>query len=57
MIQHMLLSKYKAGREWDPHQDPQIYFVKSGESLGRDAHLINHIIVLPSAFFKCFPQL
>ncbi len=31
VIRHMLLSTYKAGREWEPYSDKQIYFVKSGE--------------------------
>ena len=26
----MLLSPYKAGRDWDPQLDPQIYFLKTG---------------------------
>ncbi|GAX82445.1 hypothetical protein CEUSTIGMA_g9873.t1 [Chlamydomonas eustigma] len=31
VIKHMMLSNYKAGREWEPCSDRQIYFIKSGE--------------------------
>ena len=26
----MLMSEYKAGKEWEPYQESQIYFVKKG---------------------------
>ena len=32
MIRHLLISSYKAGQEWDPVNEPQIFFIKSGGS-------------------------
>jgi hypothetical protein len=30
LVRHMLLSTYPAGKEWDPSNEPQVYFIKSG---------------------------
>ncbi len=30
VIRHMLLSSYPAGREWEPINEQQIYFIKEG---------------------------
>jgi hypothetical protein len=31
VIRHMLLSTHPAGREWEPQNEQQIYFIKEGE--------------------------
>ncbi len=30
-IQKMLVTSYKAGREWEPYSDAQLYFIEKGE--------------------------
>lgn len=30
VVRHMMLSTYHGGREWEPYNEPQLYFIKEG---------------------------